>query len=68
MLCGAAVAPHVRDLTLLGADGTQFILVARFCTRCHNRPDRLQRTQAVLTRLAGVEIPIRTGVKAPWRK
>jgi hypothetical protein len=57
MLCGAASAPHVRDLTLIREDGAQLVIVARFCARCHGRPDRAQRTQAALQRQLGVDLP-----------
>jgi hypothetical protein len=58
MLCGAQVAPLARDLTLIREDGAQMVIVARFCTRCHRRPDRAQRTQAAIQRLCGPDVPL----------
>jgi hypothetical protein len=56
MLCGARRAPHVRDLTLLAADGHRLVIVARFCRACHARPDRAARTLEKL-RALGVNSP-----------
>jgi hypothetical protein len=67
MLCGAQVAPHARDLTLIREDGAQMVIVARFCTRCHNRPDRATRTQAALQRLCG-DVPLVFTQRPPTRR
>ena len=66
MLCNAEPAPHCRDITLIREDGAQWILVARFCTPCHSRPDRAARTRAKLHELTGQDIEPGGG-QAPWR-
>ena len=67
MLCQAPHAPHVRDITLIREDGAQWVIVTRFCARCHRLPDRATRTREKLAHLAGADILPGTG-PAPWRR